>query len=429
MSDGEGSTALIIAFHFPPASGYSGVQRTLKFVRYLPEFGWNPVVLTAHPRAYARLDAAQLGEIPPGTPVHRAFALDAARHLAVGRRYPRFLALPDRWSSWRLGGVAAGWGMIRRYRPRVIFSTYPIATALQVAHDLHRLSGLPWVADFRDPMVLDPHPVDPAVRRAFLRLEPLAVQRADRVVTTTAGLAELLQHRNPQVSPERFRVIANGYDEEDFVGLAPAPPAEPGRVVLLHSGALYGGADERDPGPFFRALARLRERGGLPDPVRVVLRGAAAAESARAEGMIRALGLSEVVSAPPALPYRQALAEMLGAGGLLLFQGRRFDALIPAKLFEYLRGGRPILAMTGAGGESARVLAETGGGVVVSMEDEEAILRALPEFIARAGVAGPGGGAEPTLAARYERRHQAGALAALLREAADEAREGRLGAT
>src|SRR5712664_704149 len=123
------SRVLMVAYHYPPCFGSSGIQRTLKFSRYLPDGGWDPIILTAHPRAYPDTNSAQLSEIPSGLPVHRAFALDAARHLVFGRHYSRWLALPDRWGSWWPGGVVAGLRLVRRYRPAVLWSTYPIATA------------------------------------------------------------------------------------------------------------------------------------------------------------------------------------------------------------------------------------------------------------------------------------------------------------
>src|SRR4051812_39823921 len=131
---------LMVVFHFPPFAGSSGVQRTLRFVRQLPRFGWEPLVLTAHPRAYERRATDLADEVPDGTVVERAFALDAAAHLSVGKRYPGFLARPDRWMVWRMGALLPGLQLIRRLRPCAIWSTYPIATAHMIGADLHRLS-------------------------------------------------------------------------------------------------------------------------------------------------------------------------------------------------------------------------------------------------------------------------------------------------
>src|SRR5215510_13823207 len=94
---------LMIAFHYPPLRGSSGIQRTLKFSRYLPDYGWQPIILTAKPQAYPQVGEDQLHEIPESVPVIRAFALDTARHLSFRGYYLRRMALPDRWVSWWLG--------------------------------------------------------------------------------------------------------------------------------------------------------------------------------------------------------------------------------------------------------------------------------------------------------------------------------------
>ena len=173
----------MVAFHYPPFRGSSGVQRTLRFSQYLPDFDWQPLVLTADPVAYERQSDDLLGDIRDGTVFERAFARDTARHFSIKGRYPDQLAMPDRWVCWMLGAVPRGWSMIRRFRPDVIWSTYPIATAHRIGAVLHRLSGIPWVADFRDPMVEYVErqarwvPADSRLRKARLSVEGEAVKR------------------------------------------------------------------------------------------------------------------------------------------------------------------------------------------------------------------------------------------------------------
>ena len=99
---------LMIAFHYPPYQGGSGIHRSLKFSRYLRGYGWHPIVLSAHPRAYPKIGDHQLREIPLDVIVERAFALDTAKHLSFRGRYLRLLALPDQWVSWWAGAVCAG---------------------------------------------------------------------------------------------------------------------------------------------------------------------------------------------------------------------------------------------------------------------------------------------------------------------------------
>jgi hypothetical protein len=117
--------------HCLPFSADQGLWRHpahLRFAQYLPEFGWETAVLAPHPRVYEFTSEEDLGSIAH-IPVRRAFALDSARHLAFMGHYPGVLALPDRWVSWWLGAVPAGLMMIRQFKPQVIWSTYPIATA------------------------------------------------------------------------------------------------------------------------------------------------------------------------------------------------------------------------------------------------------------------------------------------------------------
>src|SRR6185437_16439740 len=149
---------LMVAYHFPPLAGSSGIQRTLRFVQQLPEFGWEPVVLTTTIRAYERTSTDLDTEVPGDIVVERAFALDARRQLSIAGRYPAWLARPDRWMTWRFAGVHAGMRLIRRLRPEAIWSTYPIATAHMIGASLARRSGLPWIADFRDPMAQEGYP-------------------------------------------------------------------------------------------------------------------------------------------------------------------------------------------------------------------------------------------------------------------------------
>ena len=155
---------LMIAYHYPPVQISSGIQRTLKFSTYLGPLGWQSSVLSVATRAYSHTSDNQVCEIPADVRVQRAFALDTSRHLAVKGRYPLLLALPDNWSTWWLGGVTSGLAMIRRARPDVIWSTYPIATAHLSGLTLHRLTGIPWVADCRDSMTEENYPT-PTLRR------------------------------------------------------------------------------------------------------------------------------------------------------------------------------------------------------------------------------------------------------------------------
>jgi hypothetical protein len=378
---------LMIAFQYPPFGESSGVQRTLKFSSYLRGFGWHPVVLTAHPRAYSLIRDEQLREIPANVPVERTFALDAARHLSIGGRYPRWLALPDRWVNWWLGAVPHGLRLIRKYRPAAMWSTYPIATAHLVGLTLQRVTGIPWVADFRDPMTDTDrktgteYPLDPHIRKANRRVERLVVRHCRYAVFTTPSTLRMYKERYPEIPESRWRMIGNGYDEENFLAAEKCLPrrsSSSGGVVLVHSGALHPSI--RDPLAFFAVLADLRRTGLISSKnFKVILRASGNEEYYRQH--IRACGIGDIVSLEPPVPYRDALKEMLSADGLLIFQGSNCNLQIPGKIYEYLRARRPIFAMTDPDGDTAGVLKAAGIGTIVPLDSKVQIAHGLCGFL------------------------------------------------
>ncbi len=392
---GTPKCVLMIAFHFPPCAASSGQQRTLSFSKQLRSFGWSPVLLTPHPRVYERVSDDQLDDIPPDLPVKRAFALDISRHLAINGRYPGWLALPDKWISWFIGAIPTGLAMVRRYRPDVLWSTYPITTAHLIGYVLHRLTGIPWIADFRDPMVefdlvtKKAFPLDPTIRRVRLWAEGLTMRHCSRAVLVTPGARRIYAERYPEFPEENLLLISNGYDEESFSAAAarPAPLRTDNRVVLLHSGVLYPTPD-RHPGAFFSALSSLHKSGKIADSeLKVVLR--ASSYETGYNALIREQGLQDMVFLEPAVPYRDALAEMLHVDGLLIFQGHDSNPAVPAKLYEYLRARRPIFAMVDPDGDTAGALRAAGLGKIVPMDSSEEIATALLDYIGeiRAGTA------------------------------------------
>jgi glycosyltransferase involved in cell wall biosynthesis len=405
---------LLVAFHFPPAAMGSGHLRTLGFARHLPVSGWEPFVLSTNAAAFPQSDSANNGLIPEGCHVHRAFSLDLRRQLGLRGKYPAILAQPDRWASWWPLGVMSGLHLIRRHRIDAVWSTYPIMTAHCIAYTLSRFARLPWIADFRDPVTSSVEAGNPYSVAAQKRWEQRVLAKANRIVLTTQGALTSYAARFPAIAREkRFAVIPNGFDEAAFAGLPMdnTPPQYDGRMLtLLHSGMLY--PDGRNPLPFFNAITRLKGSGALqPGDLRIVLRASGSGEQYEAQA--KKLGLDDIVTFAPPIPTRDALCEQSTADALLLFQGAKFDHQIPAKLYEYLRIGRPIFALVGEQGDTAALLRETGGAVLAPMDDVDAIATALTVFVqdlrnGRAPVA------VQTTVARYSRAYGAASLANLL---------------
>jgi glycosyltransferase involved in cell wall biosynthesis len=374
--------ALLIAYHFPPQKGSSGIQRTLRFCRYLPEFGWRPVVITANPMAYASASADLLGEIPAGTIVKRAFALDAARHLSMYGRYPVWFSVPDRWSSWLLGGVAKGLAAIWRYRPKVIWSTYPIATAHVIAYVLHRLTGIPWVADFRDPMAQEGYPEDPRIWRSYKWIERKALQYSSRCTFTSPGAIRDYHETYPDIDMARYLLVENGYDEEAFSSLGNEQPRRSDtrdtKILILHSGIVY--TSERDPSQFLHALGELKRKGILSSEM-VEVRFRASSNHDLLHRLARENDVEDLIAVVPPIGYTEALAEMKSADALLVMQAASCNSQIPAKVYEYLRVGRPILALADPNSDTAGVLVQAGLTDIASLESTVQMQRAIPAFL------------------------------------------------
>lgn len=377
---------LVIAFHFPPYASGSGYQRTLKFCEYLPELQWEPLVLTARAAAYAGSDLhypdkSRVDRIC----VQRAFALDARHHLSIYHKYPSILALPDRWSSWWLHGVVRGLRIIRARRPAAMFSTHPIPTAHLIALTLNRLTGLPWIADFRDPMIKSDWPVEPSIRRTWQWIERKTIRRCAKAVFTTARARDECAERHASIPSAKFVTIANGYDDADFEVTEHSLP-ESGKTVppylLVHSGSLD--ADFRSPVTFFQALRELKGNGELsPQTLKIVLRASGSESYYR--GLLREYALEDIVSLEPEVSREEAVKEMLAADGLLLIQGAAVNQQIPAKLYEYFRARRPILGLIGPDGETAKLLESAGVHTVADLGSAAAVKRAIRDFLVALG--------------------------------------------
>jgi len=346
---------------------------------------WAPTLLTASVGAYPDLQADAKGslEIPPDIEVCRAFGLDAARHFAIRGWYPRWLAIPDRWVSWYPSALRHALKLVKEQRPKIIWSTYPIATAHLVAYSVQRRTGLPWIADFRDSMTEEGYPSDSRKRAVYQWIERKVMKHATAVVFTTEGTRQMYAKRYPETPVERLHVIGNGFEEEAFAAaeseaVAGDAPRPAGILKVLHSGILY--PSERDPGPLFTALSRLKAKGLIhSENLQVVLR--ASGHDKLISGMLEAGRIEDIVKLAPAISYGAALAEMLSADALLLMQAANSNHQIPAKLYEYFRAAKPIFCVTDTRGDTATVMREAGLETIVDIADAAEIEAKLPVFL------------------------------------------------
>lgn len=370
---------LLIPFHFPPIQGSTGALRSVAFSRWLPESGWRVSVLTVPPRAYPNVATQNLRMIPEDTKVVRAFALDSQRHLSVRGRYLRSLALPDRWSTWIVGGVLAGLRLCREDRPDVLYSTYPTPSSHVIGWLLHRLTGIPWVAEFRDPMVEEGYPAVRIERDLRRWIERKVLRNASRVVVVTESARRLYCKRADRGSD--FVVnVPNGFDE-DPAGRRPDPPScrtesrnKP--LVVLHSGVLYPA--ERNPRPLLEALSQLAKE-SLLDHTLFVFRGAGNETKWRQSA--DELGLKDVVEFRDQISYAAAVEEMRNADALMVLQGAACNRQIPAKVYEYLATGKPVLCLADPRGDTAALFNSLGLGEPTALEDTHGLQTAVRRFL------------------------------------------------
>jgi len=433
-----GRHVLFVAWWFPPLTG-GGVHRPLQFVRHLVRRGYRVTVLTGAPARGERRDDGLLAKVPPEARIVRAPLADPFRAWDALKRWsgrrpadgaaatagapangsaaPRWrdvvseaFALPDRWLAWIPVATAKAALALRGDEPDLVFSTSPPHSAHLVGVALRGLFRAPLVVDFRDPWIGNPFRAYASERgrRLDAALERRVVGEAAQVILNTAALERAFRRRHDVGA--RARTIANGFDPDDFDGLPPpAGGGTPGAVEVAHFGQLYGLRSGRF---LLQALARLKETdaGGYAR-LRVVFHGSIDGEAAfRAQA--DALGVAGALVIAGALPHAQALARQRASDVLLVLGPEHPDAevQVPAKLYEYLAAGRPILSLSRAGG----AIEETLRAAAVPFEraepdDPDAIAAALARAVrGRSAPAdsmhgpgpGPGPGAE---AFRYDR--------------------------
>ena len=421
---------LYVAFYFPPTAG-GGVERTLQFLRHLPELGIDCEVLAPYDAKWLATDPGSVARIPGPVRVHRvayrgpgnrrlpadrlAGTTGLARLALHARLAPRRLLVPDVDAPWLFDAVPEGLRLLREGRFDAIVTTAPPHSVALVGTILARRSGLPWIADWRDPWTTH---ADLSLGRRAVRAKVAVAERLERTAIARMTAAACV---NEQIAEEihRFRpdlptaIIPNGADLELLDGLTPRQDSE--RLTLLFSGYFFG---SRNPRVFLSALRDLvRQQPQLSSTLRVRFIG-------RFREQDRDLlegALAEVVTVEGSRPYPEVLQAQRDAHALVLFMQAadgRGSSFVPAKTWEYLAAERPILALVPPDGDAANVLQANGDAAVVAPDDEPGCRQALESLIERyrAGtLAAPA--LAPAIRQTIGRRGRSEAFAALIREA------------
>jgi hypothetical protein len=384
----ESRRVLVIAFHYPPDNSSTGVLRTLKFTQYLREHGWLSHVLTVPETLYENRDLSLLRDVPGDVRVTRVPCFDAKERWGIKGRYPSWTAIPDRYISWHRHAVREGVRIVASGGVDALLSTYPIPTAHLIGLTLSKRTGLPWIADFRDPWAggggkgLHYH-ID-----RFL--ESRVVYKASVVIGNTDLAREDFVNRYPNLDRRKFISLPNGYDESDFETL-PQHSFGGDAFTIVYPGLID--PVNRNPEPFLDALGSLIRRGliGASD---VRMRFIGAGPGLEAEWFRRVVtrnALESVVDGVrERVPYGQSLQILASAGLLLVLNepiGSRRESdlgysrlMVPAKVYEYLRLGRPFLALCGEG-SVPRLLDSLAAGWWCHPEDQAGIEARIVEAV------------------------------------------------
>lgn len=430
---------LIVAYYFPPSGG-PGVQRVLKYVQYLRDFGWEPVVLTVVDGNFPARDESLLAEIPDGVRVIRTdifepydlyrkltgkakgVAIDVNTIHKEGAKLPlkeriaelirATVFIPDARIGWYSSAVKAGLEAIEKEGIEAIYSSSPPYTCALIARGLKRRSGLPWIAGFRDPWTnfittpkrwALPAKIDSILEHAVFK-------EADAVEVAWLGITRDARSKYPDLPESKFHHLPNGFDSADIPDVDMSERTDD-RFTVTYTGSMYG---RRNPDAFLRAVEALVRRGDV-DRSRIRLRfiGRFGDE---VMAMFRASDLGDAIEVVGYMAHTESIRQLLLADALLLVVDECDESseVVPGKVYEYVGSGRAVIAVAPEKSAIADLIAETRGGYVAHQSNiagiAEAFLRLYQAHESGSRALDP----DVEAIARYERRSVTGRLAALL---------------
>ena len=388
---------LIITYYWPPSGG-SGVQRWVKFSKYLPSEGWQPVIYTPENPEMQSVDQSLYGDIPAEAeiirrPITEIYSLyrgltgkkaSAAEVNVVNSQHKSFLQrmvmwvrgnlfIPDPRVSWVRPSVRFLTKYLREHPVDVIVSTGPPHSMHLIGWKVARATGIPWIADFRDPWTrifyFKHLSLTGWARRRHEKLEQAVLDEASAVV----AVSPLVQEEFRTMTSNRVELITNGYDPDDY-----AQPVEPdGYFNLTHTGQF---AADGNPLALWKVLGdKVREDAAFARKLRIRLAGKTDAAILQA---IREAGLGEQLVDLGYRDHLTAVREQLNASVLILplRQEPEYRATLPGKLFEYLGARRPILGIGQTDGAMARIVGQTHAGEVYDWPDAAGLRSAIDRF-------------------------------------------------
>ena len=369
----------MITYTFPPVAG-SGVFRTLKFVKYLPTFDWQPIILSIKKSKTKPTDKTLEKEIPTNVKVYRTTNMEskiyryAASYCKIN---PKWYQIPDwRFIEWFPFAVLKAKKIIKKEKPDVIYSTSPPPTSHLIALAIKLKTGLPWVADYRDPWTQHFEISYPTRihRNIEENLEHKIAKYADKIIFITSLYRSNFLNKYPDTLQEKCITITNGYDPDDFINVK---VIKSDKFIISHLGSLYG---RRSPSFFLEALINaIKERETLETDIEVKFVGGSSKEY---WDIANKYGLDGIVREVGYVPHEKAIKCMVDSTCLLLVigAGRKNKEIFTGKIFEYVASRTPIIATVPLDGVAADLIKETNSGLVLDTNDVNGIKTAILEF-------------------------------------------------
>jgi glycosyltransferase involved in cell wall biosynthesis len=377
---------LIITYYWPPGSG-AGVQRWLKFSKYLPQFGWEPVVLTVEPEfaAYPAVDPSLEEEISPGLRVFKTKATDYFRIYSKDKgsipsagfatddkkglkgKILRFIRgnifIPDPRKGWNSYAFRKACEIIDKEYIRHIITTSPPHSTQLVGLKLKRkYPELKWIADLRDPWT-DIYYYDQFYptfisKRIDSDFECRVLRSADRIITVGKSLKALFAKKYTGIDG-KVEVIPNGFDEDDFAAMKPVTPDE---FTISYIGTL---SDAYPSGGFLDALQSLYAR-GRTCKLRFI-----GTISPNQKKLVLAKIQNDKVEFMPHVSHETAIKYMMNSSLLLLIipDHKSNKTIITGKIFEYIASGIPVICMGPEDGDAADILKACHSGETIRYDD------------------------------------------------------------
>lgn len=408
---------LVIAYYFPPL-GLSGVQRTLKFVKYLREFDWQPTVLTVGETGYYAKDTSLLAEIDSSIEVIRTNSNDINSLLKnkntvslpresmrkIMSRVSDLIFIPDSKIGWKKAALQSAEELLKREKFDAIFATAPPQTAFLIAAELKQKFGIPVVLDYRDLWVDYPFKTFPTPFHEFrhLKLETDVLRTADAVVTASENIRTLMMKRYGFLTDDKVTIIPQGFDDDDMK--VKITPRNDNIMRFTFSGLFY---ENRTPQYFLEALWNVLKRKPMfREQIEAHFLGAFRPEHRR---IIEKLGLTDRVHIHGYLNHQDCVKFLLESDVLWVMMQE--DQSTPGKIFEYIGTKKKILGCVPNG--TMRDIIYEAGGVCTEPDDVSEIERAIEylfgQFLRRELT-----GASAFVSNKYNRKYLTKQLAGIL---------------